>query len=217
MSYIINEYVIICLNSPFSPSNPPKERIRVFIEQPDATSSFILLGIEYLTAGIAGIQFQDKEIWIKYLLSDKYLKVLPRALRRWKRRKMRIRFRLEAALITLEAPEVWIIRKIMTTQIPVNQTELHLLKNVVNWGFVSQAILKKEESKFKKEKKLALVIKNKQLEKNHDYLLDDNLEDIGTNFLYAHGAQLFVDFKESQQNSFCHWIGRWGYFIGVRF
>ncbi|CAB5205408.1 unnamed protein product [Rhizophagus irregularis] len=91
MSYIINEYVIICLNSPFSPSNPPKERIRVIIEQPDATSSFILLGIEYLTAGIAGIQFQDKEIWIKYLLSDKYLKVFPRALRRWKGRKMRIR------------------------------------------------------------------------------------------------------------------------------
>ncbi|CAB5205411.1 unnamed protein product [Rhizophagus irregularis] len=85
MSYIINEYVIICLNSPFSPSNPPKERIRVIIEQPDATR------IEYLTAGIAGIQFQDKEIWIKYLLSDKYLKVFPRALRRWKGRKMRIR------------------------------------------------------------------------------------------------------------------------------
>ncbi|RGB31970.1 hypothetical protein C1646_763441 [Rhizophagus diaphanus] len=30
----------------------------VLTEQPDATSSFILLGIENLTAGIAGIQFQ---------------------------------------------------------------------------------------------------------------------------------------------------------------
>ncbi|PKC57970.1 hypothetical protein RhiirA1_471683 [Rhizophagus irregularis] len=136
---LIRLWCLIRGNSSAFKSNPPKERIRVIIEQPDATR------IEYLTAGIAGIQFQG--------------------------------FRLEAALITLEAPEVWIIRKIMTTQIPVNQTELHLLKNVVNWGFVSQAILKKEESKFKKEKKLALVIKNKQLEKNHDYLLDDNLED----------------------------------------
>ncbi|CAB5205430.1 unnamed protein product [Rhizophagus irregularis] len=47
--------VIICLNSLFLPSNPPKKHICVIIEQPDATR------IENLTAGIAGIQFQVEE------------------------------------------------------------------------------------------------------------------------------------------------------------
>ncbi|CAB5345682.1 unnamed protein product [Rhizophagus irregularis] len=48
------------LLDPFLLSNPPKEYIYIIIEQPDATR------IENLTAGIAGIQFQDKEIWMRY-------------------------------------------------------------------------------------------------------------------------------------------------------
>ena len=61
--------------------------------------------------------------------------------------------------MTLDAPEVWTIREIMTTQIPSNHSELHLLKNVIVWGLslrqvmydIVEAIVRMEASEGKDE------------------------------------------------------------------
>ena len=43
--------------------------------------------------------------------------------------------------MTLEGPECWIIRKIGTTQLPTNFTEIHLVKKVFMWGLALRKTL----------------------------------------------------------------------------
>nr|CAG8457117.1 11739_t:CDS:2 [Entrophospora candida] len=52
-------------------------------------------------------------------------------------------FHIEAAMMTLEGPECWVVRNICSAQLPTNFTEINLVKKIIRWGLALRETLEK--------------------------------------------------------------------------